>query len=81
MRHSHSEARTSPPRVPRTHLIGCTLWLRGDPLTFDPNDCTCPRCVADASALIDDEYCDCAVVHTAGEVVRNVCEACGGRIE
>lgn len=80
----NGHATTSPfpaPRIPRTHMIGCTLWLRGDPLTLDPADCTCPLCVAQWNALLDDGYCDCAVVHTAGEVTRNVCNACSGRIQ
>lgn len=28
-----------------------------------------------------DDYCACDRLHTAGECARNLCAACGGRIE
>lgn len=73
------------PRVPRTHVAVargtgtlCGAQPYGEPVSFDPRDATCPACTALAGI---DDYCGCDVLHTAGEVARNLCERCGRAIE
>lgn len=54
----------------------CGRRWSGDEASFDPRDATCPACRALAA-----DFCDCDVIHSAGEITRNTCDRCGGRIE